>query len=195
MRLECDDPPAVRPVGFLRAGGLLEFVGGGGEVGNVVFDAAGERALGFEDVFDGVADGSLAATVIGNDVGLVFDVFAGVGYGEGESAGAHDGQVDDVVADEGGFFGLELFGGEDFAEGGEFVGGSLADVLDFEVAGAKTDGLGDAFGDDSGADSAETGEREAGAVMGVEGFDLDAGFAGGKKVELAVGHDAIDIQQ
>ena len=44
-------------------------------------------------------------------------------------------------------------------------------------------------------DSAEAGEREAGAVVGVEAFDLDAGFAGGKEEELAVGHNPIDIQQ
>ena len=161
---------------FACCGGLLEFVFGRGVVGDVGLDAAGERALGFEDVFDGVADGSLAAAVIGDDVGFVFDVLAGVGHGEGEAAGAHDGQVDDVVADEGGFFGLEIFTGEDFAEGGEFVGGSLVDVLDFEVAGAEADGFGDALGDDSGADSAEAGEREAGAVVGVEAFDLDAGI-------------------
>jgi hypothetical protein len=133
--------------------------------------------------------------VVGDDVGLVLDVLAGVGHGEGEAAGAHDGQVDDVVADEGGFFGLEFFAGEDFAEGGEFVGRSLVDVLDFEVAGAEADGLGDALGDDSGLHAAEAGEREAGAVVGVEALTSTADRRREGRIELAVGHDAIDIQQ
>ena len=156
---------------MLWRSGLLLLVFGRGAVGDVGLDAAGERALRLEDVFDGVADGALAAAMVGDDVGFVFDVLAGVGDGEGEAAVAHDGKVDDVIADEGGFFGLEIFLRQNFAEGGEFVGRSLVDVLDFQVAGAEADGLRDALGDDSGLDAAQAGEREAGAVVGVEAFD------------------------
>ncbi len=187
---------------------------GGGGVCDVGFNAAGEGALGLEDVFDGVADGALSATVVGDDVGFVFDIFAGVGDGEGESAVAHDGEIDDVVSDEGGLLGLEVFLGEDFTEGGELVGCALGDVLDFEVAGAETDGLRDALGDEPGLDASEAGEGEAGAVMSVEalgfdgsgtgecdsggvGFDLSGseGAGNGDEEKLAIGHDAIDIQQ
>ena len=194
-----------RPVGFFtlksfcfEGSRLLVFVAGGCASGDVGFDAAGERSLGFEDVFDGVADGAFASAMVGDDVGLVFDVFTGVGDGEGESTVAHDGKVDDVIADEGGFFRLEMRFLQDLAEGGELVVRSLGDVFDFEIAGAEADGLRDALGDESGFEAAEAGKREAGAVMGVEALDFNRGLAGTgnrDQEKFAVGHDPIDIEQ
>ncbi len=106
------------------------------------------------------------------------------------------GQVDDVIADEGGFFRLEIFFLQNFAEGAEFIGDSLVDVLDLEVAGTQADGVRDALGDDSGLEASEAGERKGGAVVGMEALGLDRGIAAGWDEEyLAVGHDPIDIQQ
>ena len=180
--------------------------------GEVSSDAAVERALCFEDVLDSVADGAFAAPVIGDDVGLVLDLFAGVGDGEGQAAGAHDGKVDDVIADEGSFFGCESLFGENLAEGRKLVRDALVDVLDLEIAAAEANGLRGALGDEAGLNSAEARQREGGTVVSVEalGFDHDVsgsgGFAGLKvqglgqrghreKKELAIGHHPIDIQQ
>ena len=82
----------------------VAYVGGGG--GGVVFvevllDDFFEGALGSEDEVDGVAAGTEAAGVGGDVVGGGFDLLAGVGGGDGETALAHDGEVDDVVADVG----------------------------------------------------------------------------------------------
>ena len=50
------DPPPFHPC-FLEVN-LLELLLGRGLAGDVALDAAGERALRLEDVFDGVADGA-----------------------------------------------------------------------------------------------------------------------------------------
>lgn len=136
----------------------MELIFGQSAVGDVGVHTSGEQALSFEDVFDGIADGTFAAAMVGDDVGFILDVLAGVGDGEGEAAVAHDGEVDNVIADECGFFGLEIFFLQNFAEGGEFVGRSLVDVLDLQVTGAEADGFRDALGDDSGLDAGEAGQ-------------------------------------
>ncbi len=69
---------------------LLVLVFGRDMAGDVGVNAAGERVLSVEDVLDGVTDGALAAAMVGDDVGFVLDVLAGVGHGEGEAAVAHD---------------------------------------------------------------------------------------------------------
>ncbi len=66
-------------------------------------DGLFEDAFGGEDELDRVAGCAVAAFVRRDVVSGSFDLFAGVGDGDGESADAHDGQVDDVVADVGDF--------------------------------------------------------------------------------------------
>ena len=150
--------------------------GGGGGVGfvEVLLDDFFEGALGGEDEVDGVAAGAEAAGVGGDVVGGGFDLLAGVGGGDGEAALAHDGKVDDVVADVGelveGVAGL----GEDVVDGVHLVGLALVDELELEVVGADGYGLGVALGDDADAEAAETAEGDAEAVVGGEAFGLDA---------------------
>ena len=115
-----------------------------------------------------------------------------VGGRDREAAGAHDGQVDYIVADV-----CELvhgdagFGG-DLLGGGEFVGLALIDELEFEVAGADGDSGGLAFGNNADAQAAEAGEGDAEAIVGSEAFEFEAvlfafGVGLGKEEELAVG--------
>ncbi len=50
---------------------------------------------------------------------------------------------------------------------------ALMNVFEFQIAGAERDGFRAALGDESRLDSAETGERNRGAVMGVEAFEFN----------------------
>ena len=112
----------------------------------------------------------------------------------------------------------------DFLEAGALVVDALADVFEFQVAGAEGDGFGDALGDESGLDAGEAGEGDRGAVVGVKAFGFDqrlaleaesalAGVLGrlllraliertlldaagsGEDEELAVGEDAVDVEE
>ena len=150
--------------------------GGGGGVGfvEVLLDDFFEGALGGEDEVDGVAAGAEAAGVGGDVVGGGFDLLAGVGGGDGEAAQAHDGEVDDVVADVGELVDGDAGFGEDVADGVHLVGLALVDELELEVVGADGNGLGVALGDDADAEAAEASEGDAEAVVGGEAFGLDA---------------------
>jgi len=80
----------------------LAYVGGGGcFIGfvEVLLDYFFEGALGGEDEVDGVAAATEAAGIRGDVMGGGFDLFAGVGGGDGETALTHNREVDDVVAD------------------------------------------------------------------------------------------------
>ena len=85
---------------------------------------------------------SEAARIRRNVVGDGFNLFSGVGGGDGKAALAHDRQVDDVVADIG-----ELVDGvagfaEDFFDGVHLVRLALIDELELEIVGANSHGLG-----------------------------------------------------
>ena len=178
----------------------------------------------FQDVFDRVAEGAVAAGVGSDVVGFLLHFGAGVFHGDGQACGAHGGEVDYVVADEGGFFRLETFLPHDFFEASTLVLDALMNVLEFQVAGAERDGFGDALGDESGLDAGEAGKGDRGAVVGVEAFGFDQGLAveaesalaavlggprlrlgvedalscagwGGEDEEFAVGEDAVDVEE
>ena len=134
-------------------------------------------ALSFEDELYGVAEGAVASGVRRDVVGLLLYFGAGVFDGDGQSRGAHGGQVDHVVADEGGFFRCDSCFFHDFLKACALVVDALANVFEFQVAGAEGDGFGDAFGDESGLDAGEAGEGDRGAIVGVEAFGFDQGLA------------------
>ncbi len=154
--------------------------------------------MGGEDEVDGVASCSVAAGVWGDVVGHGFDLGAGVGGGDGEAAGAHYGEVDDVVSDVGELVDGDAGEGEDLADGVHLVGLTLVDELQLEVVGADGDGLGYALGDDPDAHAGEAGEGDSEAVVSGEAFDFYALCFGagavGDDEDLAVCEDAVDVE-
>ena len=62
---------------------------------------------------------------------------------------------------------------------------TLADVFEFQVAGAQGDGFGDALGDESSLDAGEAREGDRGAIVGVESFGFDQGLAVKTEATLA----------
>src|SRR5450631_631974 len=165
--------------------------------------------LSFQNELYGVAQGAFAAGVGGDVVGFLLHLGACVLHGDGEASGAHGGEIDDVIADEGGFFQLETFLADDFFEAGALVLNALTDVLDLEIASAEGNGFGAAPGNESGLEAGDPGERTGNAVVSVESFDFNLalrGLVGGGSVrrlwrvlgyeeELAVGQDAIDVEE
>ena len=111
---------------------------------------------------------------------------------------AHHAEVDDVVADVGDLIEGDAGLGHDVVDGGHLVVLALVDELEAEVVGADGDGAGLALGDDADAQATEAGEGDAEAVVGAEALELEAGGVGGggfgHEVELAVGEDAVDVE-
>ena len=173
---------------------------GCGVVGvEVLLDGGVEDSAGVEDEVDGVAACTFATGEGGDVVGDGFDLGAGVGGGDGEAAEAHDGEVDDVVADVGEMGEVEAGTGEDVVDGVHLVGLTLVDELELEVAGADGDGAGLALGDEADLEAGEAGERDAEAVVSGEAFYLDAFGVGcggfGDDDDLSVGEDAVDVEE
>jgi len=108
----------------------------------------------------GVAEGAVASGVGRGVVGFPLHFGAGVFYGDGQPGGAHGGEIDNVVADEGGFFRLDSCVFNHLFKACAFVVDALADVFEFQVAGAEGDGFGDALGDESGPDAGEACEGD-----------------------------------
>ena len=163
-----------------------------------MLDGGREDAAGVEDEIDGVASGTVAAGVGSDVVGGGFGLRAGVGDGDRETDLAHDGQVDDVVADVGDFFEGAVFGGHDLRDGVHFIGLALVDVVDLEVAGADGYDRRLALGDEADLEAGEAGDADAHAVVRGETLDLGC-VAVGAAVErrddgdVAVGEDAVDV--
>src|SRR4030081_1810752 len=83
---------------------------------DILFDYPLPFALSFQDELHGVAQGTLTSRVGRDVVGFRLDLGAGIFHGNGQASGAHGGQVDHVVADEGCFLGLKAFLHEDLLE-------------------------------------------------------------------------------
>ena len=191
-------PPVGRERTYFCLHVALAYVGGGGGSAGfveVLFDDFFEGALGGEDEVDGVAAGSEAAGVGGHVVGGGFDLFAGVGGGDGETALTHDGEIDDVVADITELVDGVAGFGEDLVDGVHLVSLALVNELELKVVGADGYGLGVALGDDADAETAETAEGDAEAVVGGEALGLDAvTLCVGDDEDLAVGEDAVHVE-
>ena len=210
--------------GHTEGRGRRPLLHGGAAFADVGFYNLFPFSLGFEDEFNGVAESAVAAGVGRDVVGLALYFGAGVLDGDGEASGAHGGEVDDVVADEGGFLEVQACILHDFLEGGALVLNSLANVFEFQVACAQGNGFGDALGDEAGPDASEASKRNRGAVVGVKAFSFDqrlalqakSAFTGvfrrallgslvenalmspcgsGEDEQLAVGEDAVDVEE
>jgi len=88
---------------------------------------------------------------------FLFHFGAGVFYGDGEASGTHGGQIDDVIADEGGFFWLQPCLLHDLIETGPLILHALIYIFEFQVARTECDCFRNALGDKSGLDAAEPG--------------------------------------
>src|SRR5947209_2191586 len=134
-----------------------------------------QRALRFEDVLDGVASRAFPAPACGHEVRVIFDDLPGVRDSDGESDLAHDGNVDDVVAD----ITDLIFGyarlGANLAKSNQLVRLPLIAEVEAQIACAKPHGLADALGDESDLEPAKLGERDAAAIVCVESLSLDHG--------------------
>ncbi len=197
---------------------------GGAALADVGFYNLFPFSLGFEDEFYGVAEGAIAAGMGRYVVGLALHFGTGVFDGDGEAAGAHGGEVDDVVADEGGFVEFQACVLHNFLKGSALVLNSLADVFELQVPSAQSNSFGDSLGDEAGPDAGEAGKRNRSAVVGVKAFGFDQRLAlqaesafagvfrgallgalvenalrssggGGEDEEFAVGEDAVDVEE
>jgi hypothetical protein len=77
---------------------------------------------------------------------------------------------------------------------------ALVYELELEVAGAQGDRGGLALGDEADAQTAQTGKRDAEAVVGGESLEFEAVLMAvesglGKEEELSVGEDTIDVEE
>jgi hypothetical protein len=139
--------------------------------------------LSFQNVFDGVAGGAVAAGVGGDPVGFGLYFGASVLYGNGEAAAAHDWQVDDIVTYKGGFGGGDSLFLEDLAEDACLVLNALVDVVDFQIAGAEGDSLRQALGDHTRLQPCKPRQRDGCSVMRVKALGFDQ--AGALETESA----------
>jgi hypothetical protein len=216
------DPSRLRRV-LLRCS-FRFLLHGGAALADVGFYDLFPLTLGFQDEFDGVAEGAFAAGVRSDVVGFALYFGAGVFDGDGEPSGAHGGEIDDVVADEGSFVELHARVLDDFFEGSALVLNPLADEFEFQIASAQGNSFGDALGDEAGPDASEAGKRNRGAVVSVKAFGFDQGlaleaesaFAGvfrgavlgpfvenallgscgsGEDEQFAVGEDSVDVEE
>ncbi len=140
---------------------------------------------------------------------FLFHFGTGIFHGDGEAAGSHGGQVDDVVAYERGFFGFEALLLHDFFEAGALVSNALTNVFEFQVAGAEHDSFRDARGDQPGLDAGEARERDRSAIVCVEAFHFDLTLSAlrcewrgssllrvfGQEEEFAIGEHAVNVEE
>jgi hypothetical protein len=175
--------------------------------------------LRLKDKLHGIASGAVAAPVRGHVMSIGLYFVSRVSNGNGQAAILHGRKVDDVVSDKCRLTGADALTLQDFFKGGQLVLNSLADVLDFKIAGAKCHCLRDALGDEPGLDAGEAGQRNCGAIVGMKPFDLDHGRTGnpesafaamlgsmllrtelksgrsGNKEQFAVGQDAVNVEE
>ena len=130
-------------------------------------------SLGFENEFDGVAEGAFAAGVLGGEVGCRFHLGAGVLDSYGQACPAHGWEVDDVVAYESGFVGGDSGLTNDLLESGTFIMTALLNEFQFQVAGAQGNGFRVALRDESGAKPGKTRQGDGDSVVSVKAFELD----------------------
>ena len=178
-------------------------------------------ALRFQDELYRVAESPISAGVGSDVVRLFFYLGAGVFDGYGQASGAHSGKIDDVVADEGGFFQFDSRLPDDLFESGLLVLNSLTDIFKLQVSGAKGNSFRDALGNESRLDAGHASERNGCAVVGMEAFGFDEGLAAeaeaeaalaamlsrlfedalfcacrrGEDEKLAIGEDAVDVEE
>jgi len=146
-------------------------------------------------------------------VGLSLDFSPRIFHRDREARDAHGRQVDDIVADKCALIGFQARFFHDLLKSGALVLTSLLHELESEVPGAERDGFGEAFRNQSCAQSAETRERDRDTVVGVKAFELDGALSAEfgstlvlltsvpwllairEKEKLAVGEDAVNVEE
>jgi len=145
-----------------------------------------EDTFGFKDELNCVTAGAVAAAIGSDVVRFLLDAITGVGGGDGEADFAHDGQIDDVIADIADFFERYAFLLANFANGTHLERLALIDEFKAEVVGAGGDGFALALGDDAALHAAEAGQRYAESVMGAVAFGFDERFGLDTEADVAM---------
>ena len=167
---------------------------------DVLLDTLIEDPVSLENEIDGITPGPLP-TCIGSDVmGRRLNLVAGVGDCDGQSARAHDRQVDHVVAHVG-----DLVKGKgstlhDLAYGTDLEVLAHVDVFHAQCTGALGHCFRCALGDDASMDATEAGKRDANPVVGMESLGLKrlvtlAGDGRGERPYLAISEDSVYIEE
>src|SRR5215467_5869274 len=101
------------------------------------------------------------------------DVGPGVLNRNGEARRTHGWKIDDVVADKSGFWRGDSRFLDDVSKACSFIVTTLQHELEFQIAGTQCHGFRVAFGDESGAQTADTSQGNGNAIVGVESFELN----------------------
>jgi hypothetical protein len=133
--------------------------------------------LRFEDILDGIPQRSVPARVRRYKMCVSLYIATGIGNSDSQSTVAHYGQIDYVIAYESGFIGVQSFVLQNFLEAGQFVLDTLVHMLQFQIAGAKSDGFRDALGDQPCLDATQASQRYRRAVVSVEALGFDNALA------------------
>src|SRR5258708_16754029 len=180
--------------GFIEDLPRQERVAGNVGSGAGVVDEFVPDAFGFEDEFDGFADGALSGMGFGGIVRDFFYVGDGVTDCDGEADSFEDGDVGEIVTDKGDFGVFYAGFGEDFFVGGHFVRNLHVDVVHLHFVGAAEEGGAFAAGDAAGADAGGVGGGGALAVVGGGLFHFEGGAVRVREQEhAAVGHGGVDV--
>ena len=149
-------------------------------------DAFVEHALGIEDELDGVAAGAAAAGVRRDVMRFGLHLRARIGHRHRESALAHHGKIDHVVADVSDLVERHAFLLHDFAHRLHLERLALVDEFELEIARAGGHGLTDALGDHAALQAADARQRNAGAVVGAVALGFHHGGGLHAEADLAV---------
>ena len=130
-------------------------------------------------------------------MGHSLDLVAGVGYRNGQSTNAHDGQINHVITHVSDLIERKRSTLHDLAHGLHLVVLSHIDVFHAQGASALGNRLRSALGDDAAVDAADAGQRNPYPVVSMESFGFKGLLRGskGERPYLAIGKHAIDVEE
>lgn len=161
-------------------------------LGHVPLNRLFPATLGFQNCFDQLANGALAASELRDVSGVGSDFSRGVGDGDTEADGADDGQVGKVVADVANLFGPQAAVANDLQRRGQLVFKALADDIDAELAGAELDDVTGSSRQQTETKSGPLPELDPKPVANAKALHFDALVV---VPDRPIGQDAIDVGQ
>ena len=103
------------------------------------------------------SEGAVATSMGCHVMGLFLHVGAGIFDCNGQATGPHGGKIDHVVTDKCRFLRPDSRLLDDFLKSSLLILNTLADIFQFEVAGAQRNSFRDALGDQSSLNAGQTG--------------------------------------